>query len=54
MSLEQLIKEEIAKRNNKSTQHENTFVELENQIKTKAIRERLKSKMDIYMMCRCF
>jgi len=48
-----LIIAEIERRN-KVSKKEKTFEELEDQIKKNAIKERLKSKMDIYMMCRCF
>jgi len=51
MTLEQLIIAEIERRSNKKNE---PFKDLEEQIKRNAIKERLKSKMDIYMMCRCF
>ena len=53
MTLEELIIAEIQKRN-KTNKKEKILEELEDQIKKNAIKERLKSKMEIYMMCRCF
>jgi len=53
MTLEQLIIAEIERRN-KVEKKEKTFKELEDKIKKNAIKEKLKSKMDIYMMSRCF
>ena len=51
MTLKQLIIAEIERRN-KVGKKEKTFEKLEDKIKKNAIKERFKSKMDIYMMSR--
>jgi hypothetical protein len=51
MTLKQLIIAEIERRN-KVDKKEKTFEKLEDKIKKNAIKERFKSKMDIYMMSR--
>ena len=53
MCLEQLLIAEIEKRNNRN-KNKQVFVELENRVKKDAIKERLKSRMEMYMVCRCF
>jgi len=53
MCLEQLLIAEIEKRNNRN-KNKQVFVELENRVKKDAIKERFKSRMEIYMACRCF
>jgi hypothetical protein len=53
MCLEQLLIAEIEKRKNRKNVKD-VFVELENRVKKDAIKERLKSRMEMYMLCRCF
>ena len=53
MCLEQLLIAEIEKRKNRKNDKD-VFVELENRVKKDAIKERLKSRMEMYMLCRCF
>jgi hypothetical protein len=53
MCLEQLLIAEIEKRNNQN-KNKQVYVELENRVKKDAIKERLKSRMEMYMACRGF
>jgi hypothetical protein len=45
--------DKIEKRKNRKNDKD-VFVELENRVKKDALKERLKSRMEMYMLCRCF
>jgi hypothetical protein len=53
MCLEQLLIAEIEKRNDR-IKNKDVFAELENRVKKDSIKDRLKSRMEMYMLCRCF